>query len=920
MHNYLDTAGLKDFAQKLTAKNKTMFAVKSLETDVEELRAAVGSPLVAEEAADMTETDKIYVYVGEETGYTAGDWYYYDGTEWQDGGVYNSTAFTADTSLSNAGEAADAKAAGEIIAEARNIGLGNMKLVESTPTWSNRQVDPGDGSIASNNKYINGKIEGDCDYIIVTGIPSTVDCALYGYSGTASATSCYAGIEADFGDTQTSGTRIFRITKGIVWYLNIKNKNNTNISTTVGEGLTIYRGIAVTEDKEAYGVHDVLTHEGTVVGKQLSWEIGTIPASGDITGSDAVSIKMMRTDAYDCTPGDTYKITTSGVEKEGLIVAMYADTTLVKRMTDDDAKEFIVPRGVNKIRFANGRKTASTITMKDPFTFINAFKVTVTMQSINDYLSSIGYIPITQLKKGAWQKNGTVAPAAKGISIYPLLEAHDGEIINVRINGDWCYSVWSGDSATDLTQDYRLVQYSQFVCKGAYVGLSLYKMVDGEVVNTLVKDYDGNFLIFEGGNEVENDERNEIPENLGVINVINRAYQMCKQSAETVGDLPTQVNTSAYPHVFPTGTVLKGTIYSSVRQRADYVPQCVNWQSYFTSIKNANSYIYTKEYTQADDYNCRTYYGAVCSSMVAYCYGIDTVIPTTYTFHTYPGMYAIEDQSAYGLKLGDCLSNGEDPDAPHHIVIVTGIVKNTRGYIKSVEVCSQQTPFAKRVSLTPEQVNRMIAGTYSTYPGHYAAYRYRYIYKVPYTATPWINLDEETADPVFAEHLLPLRGDTSNWYLGEDVEVWYDNSGSIADHITFTNRDTEAETDIPINAEESTYTFTGLAAGRYKLTLGTEEAYFDVIESAETFYASGGTLHAEFACGLGTAASIVLCEADSSDSDYRATQAFHVFTDAEITAGACDWTGAPSGTYLAGVFYKTEYGLLRCASMQSVTI
>lgn len=117
MHYYLDTAGLQDFAQKLTAKNKTLFAEKSIETDVEELRNAVGSPLVAETAADMTDTDKIYVYVGSETGYTSGNWYYYDGSAWQSGGVYNSTAFVTDTTLAVAGMAADAKATGDAIGE-----------------------------------------------------------------------------------------------------------------------------------------------------------------------------------------------------------------------------------------------------------------------------------------------------------------------------------------------------------------------------------------------------------------------------------------------------------------------------------------------------------------------------------------------------------------------------------------------------------------------------------------------------------------------------------------------------------------------------------------------------------------------------------------------------------------------------------
>lgn len=50
----------------------------------------VGTPLVANEAADMTETDKIYVYIGNEVGYTNGNWYYFNGTSWASGGEYAS--------------------------------------------------------------------------------------------------------------------------------------------------------------------------------------------------------------------------------------------------------------------------------------------------------------------------------------------------------------------------------------------------------------------------------------------------------------------------------------------------------------------------------------------------------------------------------------------------------------------------------------------------------------------------------------------------------------------------------------------------------------------------------------------------------------------------------------------------------------
>lgn len=72
-----------------------------------------GSPLVAAEAADMVDENRVYVYTGSETGYTAGNWYYYDGTAWTSGGVYNGTAINTDTTLTQAGMAADAKAVGD---------------------------------------------------------------------------------------------------------------------------------------------------------------------------------------------------------------------------------------------------------------------------------------------------------------------------------------------------------------------------------------------------------------------------------------------------------------------------------------------------------------------------------------------------------------------------------------------------------------------------------------------------------------------------------------------------------------------------------------------------------------------------------------------------------------------------------------
>lgn len=78
--------------------------------------AFYGSPLVASTVAEMTDKTRVYVYTGSESGYTSGNWYYWSGSAWTSGGVYNATAVSTDTTLSIAGKAADAKATGDAIA------------------------------------------------------------------------------------------------------------------------------------------------------------------------------------------------------------------------------------------------------------------------------------------------------------------------------------------------------------------------------------------------------------------------------------------------------------------------------------------------------------------------------------------------------------------------------------------------------------------------------------------------------------------------------------------------------------------------------------------------------------------------------------------------------------------------------------
>ena len=91
------------------------------------------APIPVTLAADMTDQNKIYVYLGSEAGYQNGHWYYWSGSAWTEGGAYNSLTFVTDKTLAIPGEAADAFETGFAIQKVQkevNDGLANA-LYES---------------------------------------------------------------------------------------------------------------------------------------------------------------------------------------------------------------------------------------------------------------------------------------------------------------------------------------------------------------------------------------------------------------------------------------------------------------------------------------------------------------------------------------------------------------------------------------------------------------------------------------------------------------------------------------------------------------------------------------------------------------------------------------------------------------------
>lgn len=79
------------------------------------IAAAELTPLTAQSADDFTSADttKVYVYTGSEEGYETNHWYYYNDSEWVDGGLYGAAV---DKTLTVPDAAADAKIVGDALA------------------------------------------------------------------------------------------------------------------------------------------------------------------------------------------------------------------------------------------------------------------------------------------------------------------------------------------------------------------------------------------------------------------------------------------------------------------------------------------------------------------------------------------------------------------------------------------------------------------------------------------------------------------------------------------------------------------------------------------------------------------------------------------------------------------------------------
>jgi len=108
---------------------------------------ASGSPLVASSVSEMTDTSRVYVNT------TDGNWYYYNGTAWVSGGVYQSASLVYDSTLTQNNQISNSKSVGDRL----NPIVETENYFDINNIVDNKYYD-GSGNWIENNEYLTSNL------------------------------------------------------------------------------------------------------------------------------------------------------------------------------------------------------------------------------------------------------------------------------------------------------------------------------------------------------------------------------------------------------------------------------------------------------------------------------------------------------------------------------------------------------------------------------------------------------------------------------------------------------------------------------------------------------------------------------------------------------------------------------------------
>lgn len=398
-----------------------------------------------------------------------------------------------------------------------------------------------------------------------------------------------------------------------------------------------------------------------------------------------------------------------------------------------------------------------------------------------------------------------------------------------------------------------------------------------------------------------------LPENLGQVNCVRKAKQMAlvKWTPKLANTIPN--NTGSFP-----ATQQQGMIYSSAKEYSQFVFEDVSLETFMTAVNNPRSVLYTENISVTNSrsalgrryygVNCAAYYGSVCSGLLTYAYGIPQNI-TTYEFRSWERMEVIEDQSSYGLKIGDAIWQ------TGHIQLVTGITKDQFGIIKNIEIVENAGATTVVKNWTDAELQAYMSQyncVILRYKDLYANYKY-----TPLTSFVTVN-DEAPASYSYNDDICPNYGDKSNYNEGDDVVLNLRTDYALQGFTKLEVYKDDGATPI-IERAISNYdeTLTGLTHGDYKARIvGTSNSEYCNFKVVNVSVVKNGSKFT-FSSLNSTPLYYEFCDLQGRRSYDIVGLSTHTFTSEELTAGEATPTGSIVATgnfHYLKVHFSTSYG------------
>jgi hypothetical protein len=231
--------------------------------------------------------------------------------------------------------------------------------------------------------------------------------------------------------------------------------------------------------------------------------------------------------------------------------------------------------------------------------------------------------------------------------------------------------------------------------------------------------------------------------------VIQRAYQMASVRWTPLKPVPKRGN--SYYSANKTAT---GVPYSSVKELNTYLFQDVSYYTFMTAVHNPESVLYSENISQPPycGTNCATYYGAVCSSSVAWVLGIDIPYSSS-SIIKLPDIKKLEYQIVDSLKICDILWKSG------HVQMIYD-VKYREDTLYRISTFETSGTNAHIRNYSKKQFLNMWNA------GGYVGYRYN---KVIYSTEP-LSL-QEWDSIIYNDYLCPSKGDKAVYRSTDTITI-----------------------------------------------------------------------------------------------------------------------------------------------------